>query len=109
MGGFWRWSQHGSSSSCLPAGTSLMGSGSTAGAVVPLIASRVPRQAPACPGGGVRSARSPACQERCASLRSWADGGSGDGLTNIQTPKTCLLYTSDAADEEDSVDLGGRR
>jgi len=21
----------------------------------------------------------------------------------------CLLYTSDAADEEDSVDLGGRR
>eukprot|EP00658_Telonema_sp_P-2_P009774 TRINITY_DN1362_c0_g1_i3.p2 TRINITY_DN1362_c0_g1~~TRINITY_DN1362_c0_g1_i3.p2 ORF type:complete len:149 (-),score=61.51 TRINITY_DN1362_c0_g1_i3:111-557(-) len=26
-----------------------------------------------------------------------------------QTPRTCLLYTSDAADEEDSVDLGGRR
>ena len=24
-------------------------------------------------------------------------------------PWTCLLYTSDAADEEDSVDLGGRR
>ncbi len=23
--------------------------------------------------------------------------------------KHCLLYTSDAADEEDSVDLGGRR
>src|SRR5665648_1249109 len=23
--------------------------------------------------------------------------------------KTCLLYTSDAADEEDSVDIGGRR
>ena len=23
--------------------------------------------------------------------------------------KLCLLYTSDAADEEDSVDLGGRR
>ena len=22
---------------------------------------------------------------------------------------TCLLYTSDAVDEEDSVDLGGRR
>ena len=22
---------------------------------------------------------------------------------------TCLLYTSDAADEEDSVDIGGRR
>src|SRR5664279_6550472 len=25
------------------------------------------------------------------------------------TFSTCLLYTSDAADEEDSVDLGGRR
>ena len=24
-------------------------------------------------------------------------------------PESCLLYTSDAADEEDSVDLGGRR
>src|SRR5674536_88619 len=24
-------------------------------------------------------------------------------------PRRCLLYTSDAADEEDSVDLGGRR
>src|SRR5664279_5665525 len=24
-------------------------------------------------------------------------------------PMSCLLYTSDAADEEDSVDLGGRR
>ena len=24
-------------------------------------------------------------------------------------PPGCLLYTSDAADEEDSVDLGGRR
>eukprot|EP00658_Telonema_sp_P-2_P016000 TRINITY_DN16193_c0_g1_i1.p1 TRINITY_DN16193_c0_g1~~TRINITY_DN16193_c0_g1_i1.p1 ORF type:complete len:158 (-),score=46.68 TRINITY_DN16193_c0_g1_i1:89-562(-) len=24
-------------------------------------------------------------------------------------PRDCLLYTSDAADEEDSVDLGGRR
>ena len=23
--------------------------------------------------------------------------------------QSCLLYTSDAADEEDSVDLGGRR
>ena len=30
-----------------------------------------------------------------------------DGLT--QLIYTCLLYTSDAADEEDSVDLGGRR
>src|SRR5674536_41494 len=30
------------------------------------------------------------------------------GLEN-QRHRTCLLYTSDAADEEDSVDLGGRR
>eukprot|EP00658_Telonema_sp_P-2_P056816 TRINITY_DN45269_c0_g1_i3.p1 TRINITY_DN45269_c0_g1~~TRINITY_DN45269_c0_g1_i3.p1 ORF type:complete len:341 (+),score=56.45 TRINITY_DN45269_c0_g1_i3:30-1052(+) len=30
-------------------------------------------------------------------------------LNSIPAPKTCLLYTSDAADEEDSVDLGGRR
>src|SRR5665648_1174410 len=27
----------------------------------------------------------------------------------VWTVKGCLLYTSDAADEEDSVDLGGRR
>ena len=27
----------------------------------------------------------------------------------IVTDMPCLLYTSDAADEEDSVDLGGRR
>ena len=30
-----------------------------------------------------------------------------DGI--IITALSCLLYTSDAADEEDSVDLGGRR
>ena len=29
--------------------------------------------------------------------------------TFIRTPLTCLLYTSDAADEADSVDIGGRR
>ena len=34
----------------------------------------------------------------------FVDDGSKDG-----TLHTCLLYTSDAADEEDSVDLGGRR
>src|SRR5665648_1285405 len=27
----------------------------------------------------------------------------------LDPSKACLLYTSDAADEEDSVDLGGRR
>eukprot|EP00658_Telonema_sp_P-2_P048167 TRINITY_DN36651_c0_g1_i1.p1 TRINITY_DN36651_c0_g1~~TRINITY_DN36651_c0_g1_i1.p1 ORF type:complete len:104 (+),score=40.78 TRINITY_DN36651_c0_g1_i1:109-420(+) len=37
---------------------------------------------------------------------SWAGLQSDLGLCH---PITCLLYTSDAADEEDSVDLGGRR
>src|SRR5665648_116517 len=32
--------------------------------------------------------------------------GAGFGYSKV---KGCLLYTSDAADEEDSVDLGGRR
>eukprot|EP00656_Telonema_subtile_P006912 TRINITY_DN1321_c0_g1_i3.p3 TRINITY_DN1321_c0_g1~~TRINITY_DN1321_c0_g1_i3.p3 ORF type:complete len:115 (+),score=26.52 TRINITY_DN1321_c0_g1_i3:1279-1623(+) len=31
------------------------------------------------------------------------------GLLNAGRSSICLLYTSDAADEEDSVDLGGRR
>eukprot|EP00658_Telonema_sp_P-2_P008272 TRINITY_DN130_c0_g1_i1.p1 TRINITY_DN130_c0_g1~~TRINITY_DN130_c0_g1_i1.p1 ORF type:complete len:173 (-),score=13.93 TRINITY_DN130_c0_g1_i1:29-547(-) len=32
-----------------------------------------------------------------------------DGSAPVLCVDTCLLYTSDAADEEDSVDLGGRR
>eukprot|EP00658_Telonema_sp_P-2_P074434 TRINITY_DN63656_c0_g1_i1.p1 TRINITY_DN63656_c0_g1~~TRINITY_DN63656_c0_g1_i1.p1 ORF type:complete len:102 (-),score=8.76 TRINITY_DN63656_c0_g1_i1:16-321(-) len=43
-------------------------------------------------------------------------GPSGSGKTSLLNvlggrtrPKSCLLYTSDAADEEDSGDLGGRR
>src|SRR5674536_400509 len=43
-------------------------------------------------------------------------GGDGCGLWLQHRPahrrertRICLLYTSDAADEEDSVDLGGRR
>src|SRR5664280_3890775 len=32
-----------------------------------------------------------------------------DVLEHIEPDYVCLLYTSDAADEEDSVDLGGRR
>src|SRR5665648_1004840 len=32
-----------------------------------------------------------------------------DRKTGIPVFHACLLYTSDAADEEDSVDLGGRR
>src|SRR5665648_1254254 len=32
-----------------------------------------------------------------------------NSLGYVEVYYTCLLYTSDAADEEDSVDLGGRR
>ena len=42
---------------------------------------------------------------------TWA-GVTGDFvpmLRHILLTITCLLYTFDAADEEDSVDLGGRR
>ena len=35
------------------------------------------------------------------------DGGRPSGLVDL--PLSCLLYTSDAADERSSVDLGGRR
>eukprot|EP00658_Telonema_sp_P-2_P044290 TRINITY_DN32150_c0_g1_i1.p1 TRINITY_DN32150_c0_g1~~TRINITY_DN32150_c0_g1_i1.p1 ORF type:complete len:143 (-),score=37.15 TRINITY_DN32150_c0_g1_i1:37-465(-) len=35
--------------------------------------------------------------------------GSDSGSNPSSRSSTCLLYTSDAADEEDSVDLGGRR
>eukprot|EP00656_Telonema_subtile_P021850 TRINITY_DN22896_c0_g1_i1.p1 TRINITY_DN22896_c0_g1~~TRINITY_DN22896_c0_g1_i1.p1 ORF type:complete len:115 (+),score=19.53 TRINITY_DN22896_c0_g1_i1:220-564(+) len=31
------------------------------------------------------------------------------GSSHLRGYSSCLLYTSDAADEEDSVDLGGRR
>ena len=31
------------------------------------------------------------------------------GSKGLNPHELCLLYTSDAADEEDSVDLGGRR
>eukprot|EP00656_Telonema_subtile_P051645 TRINITY_DN7006_c0_g1_i1.p1 TRINITY_DN7006_c0_g1~~TRINITY_DN7006_c0_g1_i1.p1 ORF type:complete len:116 (-),score=40.23 TRINITY_DN7006_c0_g1_i1:37-384(-) len=32
-----------------------------------------------------------------------------NAIIDIDPLRNCLLYTSDAADEEDSVDLGGRR
>ena len=48
-----------------------------------------------------------------------SDGGSSDKTIDIakkladkvveHKEKSCLLYTSDAADERSSVDLGGRR
>src|SRR5674536_21736 len=36
-------------------------------------------------------------------------GAQSQGTVSQPAPAPCLLYTSDAADEEDSVDLGGRR
>ena len=33
----------------------------------------------------------------------------GDALVHVAQLDVCLLYTSDAADERSSVDLGGRR
>eukprot|EP00658_Telonema_sp_P-2_P037709 TRINITY_DN27117_c0_g1_i1.p1 TRINITY_DN27117_c0_g1~~TRINITY_DN27117_c0_g1_i1.p1 ORF type:complete len:114 (-),score=11.62 TRINITY_DN27117_c0_g1_i1:118-459(-) len=48
-----------------------------------------------------------------SSYRPWPPAKSCDAPVtwspSTQTCGTCLLYTSDAADEEDSVDLGGRR
>ena len=41
-------------------------------------------------------------------LQVWAKEYNGSNNW-FGLPKDCLLYTSDAADEEDSVDLGGRR
>ena len=45
-----------------------------------------------------------------AYLLQWLENAT-EGLTNIdiELSGSCLLYTSDAADERSSVDLGGRR
>eukprot|EP00658_Telonema_sp_P-2_P062458 TRINITY_DN51130_c0_g1_i3.p1 TRINITY_DN51130_c0_g1~~TRINITY_DN51130_c0_g1_i3.p1 ORF type:complete len:157 (+),score=50.68 TRINITY_DN51130_c0_g1_i3:177-647(+) len=43
---------------------------------------------------------------------SWKAGSraiQGGDASSFEALDACLLYTSDAADEEDSVDLGGRR
>ena len=41
--------------------------------------------------------------------KSYRDGALGMGAGKWHMIRTCLLYTSDAADEEDSVELGWRR
>ena len=38
-----------------------------------------------------------------------ADDAEGEGAQHREEAADCLLYTSDAADERSSVDLGGRR
>eukprot|EP00656_Telonema_subtile_P009193 TRINITY_DN14311_c0_g2_i3.p1 TRINITY_DN14311_c0_g2~~TRINITY_DN14311_c0_g2_i3.p1 ORF type:complete len:1287 (-),score=227.62 TRINITY_DN14311_c0_g2_i3:55-3915(-) len=42
-------------------------------------------------------------------LNCLLQGGTTESIPNVTQAFSCLLYTSDAADEEDSVDLGGRR
>ena len=44
-----------------------------------------------------------------SSIRTWSIPPSNLNKTQGAIPSRCLLYTSDAADEEDSVDIGGRR
>ena len=49
-----------------------------------------------------------------AKLQNWSKFPIGDVVAKVGTqlvgiPYVCLLYTSDAADERSSVDLGGRR
>eukprot|EP00658_Telonema_sp_P-2_P064765 TRINITY_DN54024_c0_g1_i1.p1 TRINITY_DN54024_c0_g1~~TRINITY_DN54024_c0_g1_i1.p1 ORF type:complete len:119 (+),score=43.69 TRINITY_DN54024_c0_g1_i1:170-526(+) len=47
-------------------------------------------------------------EELAASMANWL----GREMANVRESRenrSCLLYTSDAADEEDSVDLGGSR
>src|SRR5664279_1181982 len=44
-----------------------------------------------------------------SSVVSWYHLASDRSVARCSNASPCLLYTSDAADEEDSVDLGGRR
>src|SRR5664279_4073682 len=48
------------------------------------------------------------CSDGRGGVACW-DPARADGLRLPGRHRPCLLYTSDAADEEDSVDLGGRR
>ena len=47
--------------------------------------------------------------DRDVELRGDSDAGLADLLGRGDVSGICLLYTSDAADERSSVDLGGRR
>src|SRR5664279_6530015 len=60
-----------------------------------------------------RMAPEDACAAEMLALIRWHDRTMAAPLSQLVAvdpdDSTCLLYTSDAADEEDSVDLGGRR
>src|SRR5678816_3531280 len=47
--------------------------------------------------------------QREEQLRSAQPGPESESVPLEDLPESCLLYTSDAADERSSVDLGGRR
>eukprot|EP00656_Telonema_subtile_P017421 TRINITY_DN19347_c0_g1_i2.p2 TRINITY_DN19347_c0_g1~~TRINITY_DN19347_c0_g1_i2.p2 ORF type:complete len:101 (+),score=25.50 TRINITY_DN19347_c0_g1_i2:52-354(+) len=59
--------------------------------------------APGCSKAEIRRAY------RALALRLHPDRNNGVHSERFLRVQHCLLYTSDAADEEDSVDLGGRR
>src|SRR5678815_5857092 len=50
----------------------------------------------------------PLCLEQDYAIVIIADHGNSDMMINPDGSPNCLLYTSDAADERSSVDLGGR-
>ena len=58
---------------------------------------------------GLRSGRSVICTALLSAALGAGTALSGAVLRIALTVRCCLLYTSDAADEEDSGDIGGRR
>ena len=58
----------------------------------------------------IRDSTAPAAlRERRVGAASGGQGSAAGTDGGSQGRKCCLLYTSDAADERSSVDLGGRR
>src|SRR5664280_3145682 len=70
-----------------------------------------PGGSPDDPGGELEIDDGPDAEPSVAALRAEILEKVAAYARRRWTPQTyiCLLYTSDAADEEDSVDLGGRR
>src|SRR5678816_4088397 len=59
-------------------------------------------------GGPGRRTSAGRARDRAGPLRPWRSVAAAPGSPRRAGPP-CLLYTSDAADERSSVDLGGRR